>query len=255
MDQATWDAHRRHGPTDTPRRSCSCGTASAGSRCSLAERPLGGGSFAGAWVFPGGRVDRGDVPDGDPSNLSAAINAAVSETREEIGLEIDAGELVPFSRWTPPAGSPRSGWSPRSRGAGRPTASPSRPAEVVARSNGSARSTRSSVTRPEASTSGRRPWVTLHGLPSADVGRRRDGRTPSGTSVRAYESRFTDEQPRDPRLEGGPATRTSDADHHSACRARRRARHDGNRRPAHGGAGCRGSTSRPWARASDRATP
>lgn len=52
------------------------------------------GSFAGAWVFPGGLVEPGD-PD--------AAAAGRRETREEVGLVIERG-LVPLSVWTPPIG-------------------------------------------------------------------------------------------------------------------------------------------------------
>lgn len=71
----------------------------------LAERPRDRGSFAGAWVFPGGAVDEADAA-GDPiDGIEAARRAAVRETREEVGLELDPAELVPFSHWTPPQGS------------------------------------------------------------------------------------------------------------------------------------------------------
>jgi 8-oxo-dGTP pyrophosphatase MutT (NUDIX family) len=73
----------------------------------LAERPHDRGSFAGAWVFPGGAVDEVDAASGPLDSESAALRAAVRETREEIGLELDARELVPFSRWTPPTNSPK----------------------------------------------------------------------------------------------------------------------------------------------------
>lgn len=68
----------------------------------LAERPRDRGSFAGAWVFPGGAVDDADAAGGAVDGEDAARRAAVRETREEIGLELDPDELVAFSRWTPP---------------------------------------------------------------------------------------------------------------------------------------------------------
>ncbi|WP_448003539.1 NUDIX hydrolase [Agromyces bauzanensis] len=68
----------------------------------LAERPRDRGSFAGAWVFPGGAVDDEDAAGGSTDTEDAARRAAVRETREEIGLELDPAELVAFSRWTPP---------------------------------------------------------------------------------------------------------------------------------------------------------
>lgn len=73
----------------------------------LAERPASARSFAGAWVFPGGMVEPGDLVDGDPAAEATARRAAARETEEEIGLVVDPAELVPFSRWTPPAGSPK----------------------------------------------------------------------------------------------------------------------------------------------------
>src|SRR5262245_9009319 len=58
--------------------------------------------FAGGmWVFPGGRVDPGDVPsDGDV--IEAARRAAVREAREAADLVVDADALVPFAHWVPP---------------------------------------------------------------------------------------------------------------------------------------------------------
>jgi 8-oxo-dGTP pyrophosphatase MutT (NUDIX family) len=55
--------------------------------------------MGGAWVFPGGAVDR-DEGDGDPALRAAAIR----ELEEEAGISIgDPSELVPFSRWITPA--------------------------------------------------------------------------------------------------------------------------------------------------------
>ncbi|MBL7497120.1 NUDIX domain-containing protein [Frankia sp. CNm7] len=69
-------------------------------------------SFApGAWVFPGGRVDPGDLGDqaaDEPSaELAAARRAAARETAEEAGLTIDGAGLTPLARWCPPATAPR----------------------------------------------------------------------------------------------------------------------------------------------------
>jgi 8-oxo-dGTP pyrophosphatase MutT (NUDIX family) len=85
-------------------------------------------SFApGVWVFPGGRVDPGDLvgaaggdaaedaaagtaedaASGAAGKLAAARRAAARETAEEAGLVIDAGELLPLAKWCPPAVSPR----------------------------------------------------------------------------------------------------------------------------------------------------
>lgn len=77
----------------------------------LAERPHDRGSFAGAWVFPGGAVDDGDrtgtAPADDGDDERAVRRAAARETREEVGLDVDPDELVPFARWTPPEGAPK----------------------------------------------------------------------------------------------------------------------------------------------------
>jgi 8-oxo-dGTP pyrophosphatase MutT (NUDIX family) len=54
--------------------------------------------MGGAWVFPGGAVDRSEG-DGD----EALRKAGVRELSEEAGIALAADELVPFSRWiTPP---------------------------------------------------------------------------------------------------------------------------------------------------------
>ena len=92
----------------------------------LLERP-GRGSFAGAWAFPGGRVDPEDalpqdaLPDGaklsfegggagsaDDGGASpqpapvAARRAAVRETFEETGLGLQEEAIVDLSCWVPP---------------------------------------------------------------------------------------------------------------------------------------------------------
>lgn len=72
----------------------------------LIERP-DRGSFAGAWVFPGGKLEPGDAgPLGDATapEEADARRAAVRETREETGLEVPASDLVTLSLWDPPPG-------------------------------------------------------------------------------------------------------------------------------------------------------
>ena len=76
------------------------------------------GSFADAWVFPGGKVEPADggPVDGAPAN-GAPVNgdpadaerdiagrAAVRETLEETGIRVDGA--APLSLWTPPAQAP-----------------------------------------------------------------------------------------------------------------------------------------------------
>ncbi|MEB2343497.1 MAG: NUDIX domain-containing protein [Deltaproteobacteria bacterium] len=58
----------------------------------------------GAWVFPGGRVD---LASGESDDEAGARRAAVREAREEAGLALDPGALVPLSHWTTPEGQPR----------------------------------------------------------------------------------------------------------------------------------------------------
>lgn len=61
------------------------------------------GSFAGAWVFPGGRVDPEDETDAG-TETDAARAAAARETLEEVGIGIR--DLTLLSCWTPPAEQP-----------------------------------------------------------------------------------------------------------------------------------------------------
>ena len=80
----------------------------------LLERPRHTGTFAGAWVFPGGRVDpedydaAGSVPPGlqpyrdAEEDLPAARIAGVREAAEETGLVLAPDSLVDLSCWIPP---------------------------------------------------------------------------------------------------------------------------------------------------------
>lgn len=70
----------------------------------LIERP-NHGSFPGAWVFPGGKLDPEDA-DGlgsDPTELDVARRAGVREAWEETGLVTNEEGYVTFSYWEPPA--------------------------------------------------------------------------------------------------------------------------------------------------------
>lgn len=69
---------------------------------------------AGAYVFPGGRVDPADVAaaaahDAGDAGERAARIAALRETGEETGIADAAapGDLTPFARWLPPIDVPR----------------------------------------------------------------------------------------------------------------------------------------------------
>ncbi|MFJ4224714.1 NUDIX hydrolase [Microbacterium sp. NPDC089695] len=68
----------------------------------LMRRP-GRGLFADAWVFPGGKVEDSDRQEG-ATEQDDARRAAIRETREEVGLEID--DAIVLSRWQPPAEAP-----------------------------------------------------------------------------------------------------------------------------------------------------
>ncbi len=58
----------------------------------------GGSSFVpDAWVFPGGAIEPDETPE----------EAAVRETLEEAGLQLDANSLVCTSRWITPEGIPK----------------------------------------------------------------------------------------------------------------------------------------------------
>ncbi len=65
----------------------------------LVQRNPNARFMGGAWVFPGGAVDR------DEGHGEAALRAAaIRELEEEAGISIgDPSELVPFSRWITPA--------------------------------------------------------------------------------------------------------------------------------------------------------
>jgi 8-oxo-dGTP pyrophosphatase MutT (NUDIX family) len=51
----------------------------------------------GVWVFPGGSVDEEDG-EGEEAHRAAAVR----ELAEEAGVELDADELVTYSRWITP---------------------------------------------------------------------------------------------------------------------------------------------------------
>jgi 8-oxo-dGTP pyrophosphatase MutT (NUDIX family) len=69
----------------------------------MIERP-DRGSFAGAWVFPGGKLEDADREVDDEPEEDVARRAGVRETSEETGLAVDADSLVALSCWDPPPG-------------------------------------------------------------------------------------------------------------------------------------------------------
>ena len=64
------------------------------------------GSFADAWVWPGGAVeasDGGAINHEHPATeRQLTTAAAVRELREETGLRVEAGALHPYALWSPP---------------------------------------------------------------------------------------------------------------------------------------------------------
>lgn len=72
----------------------------AGPEVLLIERP-DRGSFAGAWVFPGGKLEDADAA---ATEEESARRAGVRETVEETGLVLDPEDLVTLSCWDPPPG-------------------------------------------------------------------------------------------------------------------------------------------------------
>ena len=62
---------------------------------------------AGAWVFPGGRVDPADAVGHPVDSLEAARRAAVRETSEEADIDLGATELYPMAKWTPGMEAPK----------------------------------------------------------------------------------------------------------------------------------------------------
>ena len=66
------------------------------------------GTFGGMWVFPGGKVDEGDVDSTAPDDeLSAGRRAAAREAFEEAGLVLDPAAMVALSHWRPPSTVPK----------------------------------------------------------------------------------------------------------------------------------------------------
>jgi 8-oxo-dGTP pyrophosphatase MutT (NUDIX family) len=66
------------------------------------------GFGGGAWVFPGGRVDPGDIDPTRPTDsLAAARNAAAREAQEEADVTLDPASFVVLSRWCPPPEAPK----------------------------------------------------------------------------------------------------------------------------------------------------
>ena len=73
----------------------------------MLRRTRGASFAAGAWVFPGGRVDPEDAGSDALDSVASARRAAVRETEEEAGIVIDGEQLSVMSRWSPDETAPR----------------------------------------------------------------------------------------------------------------------------------------------------
>lgn len=78
----------------------------AGLEALLVQRDQAVSHMGGMWVFPGGKVEESDYP-ADRDEYSAAVNAAIRETREEAGLVVSPEQLVHLAHWTTPRGARR----------------------------------------------------------------------------------------------------------------------------------------------------
>jgi 8-oxo-dGTP pyrophosphatase MutT (NUDIX family) len=66
------------------------------------------GTFGGMWVFPGGRVDDGDVDPAAPDDdMAAGRRAAAREALEEAALVLDPAAMGALSHWRPPSTVPK----------------------------------------------------------------------------------------------------------------------------------------------------
>lgn len=64
-------------------------------------------AYGGSWVFPGGRIDEHEFQHSNNDNDHAARLAAIRETEEEAGIQIEEKDLVLFSHWTTPIIRPK----------------------------------------------------------------------------------------------------------------------------------------------------
>lgn len=128
----------------------------------MIERP-DRGSFAGAWVFPGGKLEDADRRAAEESEEAIARRAGVRETHEETGLVLHPDALVTLSCWDPPPGLALRirTWfflAPASSGALTLSADEAVAAEWVRPADALARHGRGEFTLYPPT------WVTLHGL-------------------------------------------------------------------------------------------
>lgn len=75
--------------------------AGAGMEVLMLRRTRAASFAAGAWVFPGGRVDPVDAEAHSMDSIEAARRAAVRETAEEAGIDLSTADLYPMAQWSP----------------------------------------------------------------------------------------------------------------------------------------------------------
>ncbi len=61
----------------------------------------------GDWVFPGGKVEPGDIVGGDAGSAPSALRAAIRETHEEAGVSLAGAALPLIARWITPEIRPK----------------------------------------------------------------------------------------------------------------------------------------------------
>lgn len=155
----------------------------AGIEALLMKRPARG-SFASAWVFPGGRVEPVDLVEGE-TEQDAAVRAGIREVREEVGLVVS--DLEPISVWTPPPGIPTRirTWFFRTRtwsGELSPAADEVSDVAWITPAEALARHAAGDWTLVPPT------WITLHSLAQTQVPDA-SGATTAESRVRAYETR------------------------------------------------------------------
>ncbi|MBM4384891.1 MAG: NUDIX hydrolase [Deltaproteobacteria bacterium] len=64
-------------------------------------------SAHGDWVFPGGKVEPGDIVSGDAGSVGSALRAAIRETQEEAGVDLAGVALPTIARWITPEIRPK----------------------------------------------------------------------------------------------------------------------------------------------------
>jgi 8-oxo-dGTP pyrophosphatase MutT (NUDIX family) len=64
-------------------------------------------SAHGDWVFPGGKVEPGDIVGGDAGSVDSALRAAIRETHEEAGVDLAGVALPAIARWITPEIRPK----------------------------------------------------------------------------------------------------------------------------------------------------